>query len=1055
MKGSLLSIVLLLFAFSAAWAQSQKVTGRVISKEEPQGLPGVNVLVKGTTVGVVTDLDGNYSIAVPEGQTTIVFSFIGYSSETIAIGNQSTINVTMVPDTQNLDEVIVIAYGTTHKDTFGGSALAIKDTEITNRAVSSVTNVLEGQAAGVFTTSASGQPGFSPEVRIRGVGSVNASQSPLYVVDGVPYDGDISNIAPNDIADLTVLKDASSSALYGARAANGVIMITTKKGKKDNSTFNLNVRQGVSSRALPEYGRVNADQYYPLQWESLKNGIMSSSNENEVDASQYATENLIQVLNYNVYNIPDNEVVGVDGKLNPLAVNNFQGLDWFDDVTRSGGRGEYIMSYSGGSEATDFYTSVSYLKEEGFVLKSDLERITGRINVNTQATDWLKTGVNLSATMIDGNYASTTSSNGIVNPFYFARNMGPIFPVYLQNQQTGGFILDENGQKIFDTGDRTDLGSVFRPSGANSGRHTIQEAILNEDITDEDIISARAYAEVSFLKDFKFKTNISTDITSYLGMIYQNRVVGDGAPGGLMERLNIRKNSTTFNQILSYANTFEGKHYLEGLMAHESYSYKYNRQHVIKSGQILDGNVEPDNFVTVNSASGRVDTDRIESYFSRFNYVYDEKYSLSASIRTDGSSRFYKDVRWGLFWSVAGAWSIDKENFFNLDYFQMIKLRMSYGEVGNNGVQYSNGSQNYYPWQALYGLNYNNANEAGTFQESLASKGLLWEANKTFDVGVDFAFGNKFSGTLEYYYRISDNLLFEVPLSLTTGFSSIPANLGAMSNSGIEFQLQGDVLRKKDFTWNVNLNISTFKNEFKELPFEELINGSKKLVVGGSIYDYWLRDWRGVDPETGQGLYTADNYYDENGKINDNLKIIGQDTLTTSQNNARYHSAGTAIPDFSGGISNTFTYKKFSLSVLTSFSVGGLIYDNVYSSLMGASPEGSALHEDILNRWQKPGDITEVPKMDSNNASDSDAASDRWLINRSYLNLRSVNLSYTLPASLLERVKVSQASIYVAGENLGWASKRKGMFVSQGFNGVTSNTYTPARTFTLGLNVSF
>ncbi|QDH78390.1 SusC/RagA family TonB-linked outer membrane protein [Echinicola soli] len=1056
MRKSLLSLILALFTISSVWAQSRTVTGKVTSEEEPNGMPGVNVLVKGTTVGGITDLDGVYTIEVPEGKNTLVVSFIGYSSQEINIGNQSTVNVTLMPDTQNLEEVIVVAYGSAEKGNFAGSAVAIKEAQIANRPINSVTNVLEGQAAGVITTSASGQPGESPTIRIRGIGSVNASQNPLYVVDGVPYSGDISNLNPNDIADVTVLKDASSSALYGARAANGVIMITTKKGGAKKSTFNLSVRQGVSSRALPEYDRVNAGQYYPLVWESLKHGQMTSNGLEDGAASQYASENLIELLGYNVYNVPNGEVVGLDGSLNSAAVNNFTDLDWYDELIGTGNRGEYNMTYSGGTEKTDFYTSVGYLNEKGFLLKSDMERFTGRINVNTQATDWFKTGINLSATMADGNSSRTVNnSSSYVNPFFFARNMGPIYPVYLQNQQTGGYILDANGQRIYDTGDMIDLGSVRRGPGASVGRHVTQETKLNEDLYDRDVISARAYAEVNFLKDFTFRTNVSTDMISYLGIEYDNKIVGDGAPAGRTNRTNTRRNAVTFNQILSYANTFNSKHYFEGLVAHENYDFKYNYQYLAKQDQVLDGNIEPGNFVVTSAANGRVDTYRIESYFSRFNYVYDDKYSLSASIRTDGSSRFFEDVRWGTFWSVAGAWNIEKEAFFNADFFDMLKLRASYGEVGNDGLLKDDGTPNYYPWQALYDLDYNNANEPGILQGSLSARSLLWESNNTFDVGLDFAFAKRFSGTLEYYYRVSENLLFDVPLSLTTGLESRPINIGTMANSGVEFQIQGDIIRNQDFTWNANLNVSTFTNKFKKLPFDEQINGTKKYVVGGSIYDYWLRDWRGVDPETGYGLYTADEYLNEDGEVREDVKIVGTDTLTTEYNNARQHFAGTAIPDFSGGLANTFSYKNFELSVLVSFAVGGEIYDGLYASLMSSSPDGDALHTDALGRWQQPGDITDVPRMDNINSAETNGTSDRWLIDRSYLNLRSINLSYRLPKDILGKVDASQATVFIAGENLGWLSKRKGMFVSESFNGTTSNTYTPARTFTLGLNVSF
>ncbi|MCS5491152.1 SusC/RagA family TonB-linked outer membrane protein [Algoriphagus limi] len=1043
MKKILLGFVLVFMTAMSVMAQNRTITGRVTAPDEPDGLIGVNVLVKGTTIGVVTDLDGRFSLLVPEGATTLVFSYIGYRSVEELIGNRSEVNVVMQEDSQNLEEVIITAYGgTVDKGNFTGSAVALKGDQIANRPINNVVNAIEGQAPGVITTSASGQPGSTPAVRIRGIGSVNSSSAPLYVVDGVPYDGDLSNLNPEDIEDMTILKDASSAALYGSRAANGVVMITTKTGNKNKPTFNLRMQQGVSGRALPEYDRVNADQYYPLVWESLKNSQLGNG-ASPADAAAFASNNLIDILGYNVYNVPNDQIVGLDGTLNPNAVNNFQGLDWFDELQRMGDRKEYNLTYSGGAGKTDFYTSFNYLNEKGFIIQSDIERFTGRLNVNTQATDWLKTGINLSATLSEGNNARDGGSSSFVNPFFTARSMGPIYPVYAQNMQTGGFILDEFGNKIFDLGDLEELGLPRRGAGAYPGRHVVQETLLNIDRFDRDVISSRAYVEAKFLKNFTFRTNIATDITSLLNIGYDNTIVGDGAPAGRTRRENIRINSLTFNQLLTYTNTFNEKHFVEVLAGHENYDYQVNRQFISKQDQILAGNIEPDNFVTINSATGRLDRDRIESYLSRVNYVYDDKYSFSASWRTDGSSRFYQDVRWGTFFSVGAAWSIDQEDFFNSNFFQLLKLRASYGEVGNNSVG------GFYPWQALYDLGFNNASEPGILQASLSALDLQWESNNTYDLGLDFAFGNRFSGTIEYFNRESSNLLFEVPLSLTTGLNSRFQNIGTMANTGIEFNIGGDLVRSGDFRWNANLNMSTFKNEFKELPFDEQIVGTKKYVVGRSIYDFWLRDWYGVDSETGEGLYRAAEYDEDDTST----RIVGQDTLTTNFQNARFHFAGNAIPDFFGGLSNTFSYKGFSLNVLVSFAVGGDIYDGIYAGLMAADPDGGAAHVDILNRWQQPGDITDVPKMDVTGAAQTNVASDRWLTDASYLNLRSVNLSYTFPRTLLERWKMRGATVYLAGENLGWLSSRSGMYVSGTFSGTTSNTFTPARTFTLGVNV--
>lgn len=1047
MKKALLSLVLAMLTVFSVIAQSRTVTGKVTSAEEPEGIPGVNVLVKGSATGTITDLDGVYSVQVPAGSDALVFSFVGYLSQEIAIGNQNTVNVVLEQDVASLEEVVIVAYGTVEKGNFTGSAVTLKAESLERRPLTNVTSAFEGTSAGVQVSSASGQPGSAAGIRIRGIGSVNSSNSPLYVVDGVPYDGSIANLNTDDIADITILKDAASAALYGSRAANGVVMITTKNGSAKASRFSFRALHGISSRALPEYDRVDAYEYYPVVWESLRNPRLAT--EDPAVAAQYATDNVKRTLGYNPFNVPDNEIVGVDGKINPNATMLYTDTDWFEPLERQGQRNDYGLSYSGGSEKSDYFVSLGYLNEKGFLVRSNYERFNARVNINTKATEWLETGLNVSGTTIKSQMARDGSSTGYVNPFFFARNMGPIYPVYAHDPATGEFLMDENGERIFDIGGMSDLGLPARGPGGSNGRHVVQETLLNEDFFDRTVLSARTFAEISFLKNFKFRTNVAFDGQEYLATGYDNRVVGDGAPAGRTNRTNIKTTSHTINQLLSYSNTFNQNHYLEVLVGHENYDKTINRQYMAKQGQILEGNIEPDNFTVINSATGRVDKHRIESYFSRVNYTYLDKYSLSGSYRTDGSSKFFRDVRWGNFWSIGGAWRIDEENFLNAGWVDMLKLRASYGQVGNDNLLNASGAEDFYAWQALYDLGNNNANVPGILQASLTAADLLWESNNTFDIGVDFNFFRRLSGTLEFYHRQSENLLFRVPLSLTTGLEERNQNIGSMFNRGVELQLAGDVIQSQDFSWNVNLNLSTYKNEFTKLPNDEQISGTKKYMVGKSIYDFWLREWVGVDPSDGAGLYRADD------TTVDNVRIIGSDTLTTQLSNARFHYAGSSIPDFIGGITNTFTYKNFTLSALLSFSVGGKTYDATYASLMTADPDGNAAHKDILNRWQKPGDITDVPRMDNVASAQTNGQSDRWLVDASYLNFRSVNLSYSVPRAIANRIDAQSATIYLTGENLGWVSARKGMYVSQAFSGVTSNVYTPARVLTLGVNVNF
>ena len=1047
MKKALLGLALTIITVFSVVAQSRTLTGRVTSAEEPNGIPGVNVLVKGSTTGTITDLDGAYTVQVDGGSDVLVFSFVGYLSQEITVGNQNTINVVLEQDVASLEEVVIVAYGTAEKGNFTGSAITLKSQDLERRPLTNVTAAFEGTSAGVQVTSASGQPGSAAGIRIRGIGSVNSSNTPLYVVDGVPYDGSIANLNTDDIADITILKDAASAALYGSRAANGVVMITTKSGTAKASRFSFRALHGVSSRALPEYDRVNAHEYYPVVWESLRNPRLAT--EEPSVANQYATDNVKSTLGYNPFNVADNEIVGTDGRINPNARMLYTDTDWFEPLERQGQRNDYGLSYSGGSEKSDYFVSLGYLNERGFLIRSNYERFNARVNINTQATDWLKTGLNVSGTTIKSQMARDGSSTGYVNPFFFARNMGPIYPVYAHDPATGDFLLDANGERIFDIGGMSDLGLPARGPGGSNGRHVVQETLLNEDFFDRTVLSARTFAEISFLNNFTFRTNLAFDGQEYLATGYDNKVVGDGAPAGRTNRTNIKTTSYTINQLLSYSNTFNQDHYLEVLVGHENYDKTINRQYMAKQGQILDGNIEPDNFTVINSATGRVDTHRIESYFSRVNYTYLDKYSLSGSYRTDGSSKFFNDVRWGNFWSIGGAWRIDEENFFNAGWVDMLKLRASYGQVGNDNLLNASGGEDFYAWQALYDLGYNNANAPGILQASLTAADLLWESNNTFDIGLDFNFFRRLSGTLEYYHRQSENLLFRVPLSLTTGLEERNQNIGSMFNRGLELQLAGDVIQSQDFRWNVNLNLSTYTNEFTKLPNEEQISGTKKYMVGKSIYDFWLREWAGVDPTDGAGLYRAED------TTVDDLRIINGDTLTTQLSNARFHYAGSSIPDLSGGITNTFTYKNFTLSALLSFSVGGKTYDATYASLMTADPDGNAVHKDILNRWQNPGDVTDVPRMDNVASAQTNGQSDRWLVDASYLNFRSVNLSYSVPRVIANRIDAQAATIYLTGENLGWVSARKGMYVSQNFSGVTSNVYSPARVLTLGVNVSF
>jgi len=1053
MRKSLLTLLLVLLAITnMAFAQERVVTGTVTQKSDGASIPGATISVKGTRTATVTNQNGKFSIRVSSPNAVLVVSFVGMIRTEITVGNQYTVDVEMVSEVTSLDEVIVVAYGTSTKKSFTGSAVSIGSKQLTLKPITNITKALEGVAPGIQVSSASGQPGAGPTIRVRGFGSVNYSGDPLFVVDGAPFSGTLANINPDDIESVSVLKDAASTALYGNKAAYGVVVVTTKKGNKDRNQIQVKIAQGFSSRAVKEYDRVSRDQYYPLMWESYRNSLINSTSPVPVDiANQLATgllplnssglqvyngktySSIKQLLGMNPYNVANNAIVGIDGKLNPNAKFLYPNdLGWESALSRLGKRGDYGVSYSGGGPKSDYFVSLSYLNEKGFVIKSDYERVTGRVNINANPVNWFKTGLNLSGTLTTSNVAADASSTGFVNPFFFSRNMGPIYPIYMHNTN-GDFLWDQAGNKQYDLGASR---SIY------PGRHVIAETNFNDNLYKRNSWTGKTFGEISFTKDLKFTTNLSVEIGNYNAAPYDNRIVGDGATAGRASRTNSL--STTFNvqELLNYNKSF-GDHSFEFLAGHENMSYLYNYLYGFRQGQIADGNTELVNFTTTNSLTSTTDTYKKEGYLSRLSYNYKNRYYASASYRYDGSSKFAQKVRWGNFWSVGGSWRVSQEPFMKgVKPIEDLKVRGSYGTVG------SDNDISYYVYQKLYALGVNNAGEAGLQQSGLGNLDILWETNTQLDLGLDFTLFKRITGSFDYYEKQSKNLLFTVPLPLSSGITSQDRNVGTMSNSGFELELKTDITKGNDFKWNIDVNLSTVKNVIKRLPFVEQINGTKKLMVGHSMYDYWLREYMGVDPADGSALYRATTF------IATNSKIMGKDTVTNDANNARYHYAGTAIPKLYGSLTSNFAYKNFDLTVMLSFQLGGKIYDAAYAALMSAGSYGNALSTDMLTRWQKPGDITNVPRLDAGKTSQFGAASDRWLTSGTYFNLKTINFGYNMPLSLVKKWQMQNVRLYLSGDNLFLKASRQGLNPTQAFSGVTSNAYVPARIVTVGINVT-
>jgi TonB-linked SusC/RagA family outer membrane protein len=646
--------------------------------------------------------------------------------------------------------------------------------------------------------------------------------------------------------------------------------------------------------------------------------------------------------------------------------------------------------------------------------------------------------------MTTSNQSTADGGTSFVNPFFFTRGMAPIYPVYAYDPKApGSFLKLENGKNRYDYGNLNALGLSNRPQ--YGGRHVVAETELNENFFRRNLFGGRSFAEITFLKDFKFTNTIGLDITNANSVVFGNPEIGDGAPAGRAS--NLFENITNYNlsQLLNYSHSF-GKHNVDALVGHENYNLVSNSLDGSRSQQILDGNYELINFTTTTNLTSQYDLRRVEGFFSRVNYDYDSKYFVSFSARRDGSSKFYQDKRWGTFYSASAAWRLDQEDFMKeLTFIDNMKLRGSYGQTGNDG-----GISNY-AWQPLYALGWNNATEPGILQSSLGSRTLEWETNTSFDVALEFGlFKNRINGTIEYFDRQSTNLIFAVPLPLSVGIQTETRNIGSMYNRGFEIQLSGDVVRTKDFVWNIDVNATKLENKITKMPAQskEIIDGTKKLKEGTSLYDYWLREYKGVNPDNGVAEYRAISFVASNSRITPT-----GDTLTNNIANARFWYNGTSIPDLTGSVTNSIRYKGFTLSALLVYQLGGKIYDGAYAGLMGAGYH-NAKHVDILNRWVNPGDKTNVPRMDNGRTADFDAASDRWLIDGSYMNVRSVTLSYNLPKTLARKLKMDNAQVYLSGENFIMLSKRSGMNVQQNFGGTTSNVYSPAKSLVIGLSFS-
>ncbi|MBD8041619.1 TonB-dependent receptor [Phocaeicola sp. Sa1CVN1] len=1032
MSRSLTLLCMLLFCI-ATYAQRITVSGKVTAGGE--GLPGVTVAVKGSTNGTITSMDGDYSLQT-EPQNTLVFSFIGYETQEVPINGQKTINIEMHESSIAIDEVVIaVPYGTAKKSTFTGSASVIDKKIIAASQVSSVSKALQGTVAGLQSFSTSGQPGEDASIYIRGVGSANATTTPLYVVDGVPYDGALSSISSQDIASVTVLKDAAAASLYGSRAANGVIMITTKQGQNGSApTIQLSAKYGFSSRAVRDYDQLSTNDYFMLQWEALRNSYMDNGQSAE-SAAQTASSILATTatggLGINPYGTQYPQPVGTDGKIVAGATPLWDD-SWEDALSQDAHYTDISASISGGSERTKYYFSLGYLNDQGAYICSGFKRYNLRTNITTDLRKWLQVGLNVSATHSVQDYPKQDDT-AIGNIVLAARSIPSFYPVYERDLTTGEYLLDENGNRIYDYGN-------YR-KGSYNGYNFAQSMLYDKKEYKRDAASIRGYLQITPLEGLSYKMSLNIDYNSRFAHFYDNPTYGKEPLTGGVEKENVRTTGLTYNNVINWNHTFNENHDVRLMAGQEYYEYNTSNFGGSRTGVITDGYYEPDVASTLSSFYGNSDQYKLLSFFGSAEYSYQSKYFVSASVRTDGSSRFHPDHRWGTFWSFGGSWKISREKFLEEaanDWLTNLTLRASYGAQGNDNV-------GYYAYKALYEIG-SSFGESTLHASRLETPELSWETNLNLNVGLDFGFwSNRLNGTIEFFQRASKDLLFARDLVPSGGFTSIDANIGKLKNYGWEFTINGTPVLTKDWTWKLSVNATTYKNEIVELPTDVMWQSTKKWVKGGSLYDFWLYEWAGVNPENGNPQWY---YTDTDGS----RKITEDYSSLTSDDKVKM---GSSLPKVSGGFQSDLTWRDLSLSMLFSYAIGGKLYNNDYKSMISVSGgNGSTLSKDMLNRWTPENRYTDIPRLSYDQTSYFTSSSSRWLVNRSFLRLKTVTLSYNLPEKWLHYATIKQASIFLQGENLLTFCHQQGLDPEQPINGMVSYRYPAMKTFSFGINVT-
>ncbi len=1050
------------------FAQTKTITGVVTEARTGEPLPGVNIIIKGTNNGTTTDFDGKYKINAQKGQT-LVFSYLGYETVEKKVGDNNVINVQMKEKGQSLDKVIVVGYSKTKKQAFTGTAKVIKPELIKTKNVSNVSTALAGEASGVTVINPSGQPGTTATIRIRGFGSVNGNRSPLYVVDGVPFDGDINSINTADIKSVTILKDATATAIYGSRGANGVILIQTKNGYKDSSFIQVDLKTGTNFSFIPRYEMIQSpDLYMETAWNAQKN---TGDYLGVPDPVAYANNNLFGgtssiAIQYNFYK---NVTSGADlidpntGKIKPGIEKKYVPENWADYAFDTAIRNEVNLTMGGGTDKTRYYTSVGYLDDNGYILNSNFNRISTRLKLEFTPVKRVNAGANIGYAYSKKTHNGQSQDSGSI--FWFVDNIPSIYPLFLR---------DSNGNKVPDPyygGYQYDYG-IGRGFGAFT--NAIGDAKYNLDQDKRHSLNGNIFLNINILENLVLENKYGAQYYSLTTNDIRNPFYGSAVSnGGSLFKGNFLMFSQNLLNLLRYKFDVNEKHHFNVLAAHEANEWKRERSYISKSKvvNILHGLDQPTNYVNTSSpASGYLEEVALESYFGQVNYNFDEKYYFSGTLRRDGSSRFYKN-KWGTFGSAGFSWIVSKEDFLkDFDKINYLKAKISYGVLGDEaGVGFYSGVNGY----DIGNLNGN----ISLTTRPIANPDLTWETSKMFQTGLEFGvLKNKIEGTIDYYVKNTTNLIFDRRIAISSGDALIRVNDGALQNRGLEFDLTSHIIQNKKLKFDFTINGEFLHNELTRMPIDPSTNQEKLIDVAGlygrakghSLYDFYVKEWAGVDDANGDPLWYL--YYDDinnNGSYDSGEEIQSLFDYKLQNPNAHIKSEKTnqyslatqkfvgksVVPKVRGAFRFKLGYGQFDFGAQFLYSLGGYSYDSAYANAMSNDQIGNSnYHVDILKAWTKPGDNTDVPRHYSNQNINVNSASSRFITKSDYLLLNNVRLGYKLPKNFIKSVK--SANVWLSGDNLFLLSARKG------FNPTTSETggssqyrYSPLTTINLGLNV--